>query len=83
VTVVALLTKEVENAAGKTQKTQNVFKAQAVHDPLVSERQKLHESLQQENQPAADAAADGTQSRMAPLKSVISAKPGSISTATL
>jgi len=66
-----LFTKEIDNDVGKVKKTQNIFEAQAVHDPLVSERQKLCEPGRQKDQPAADAAPDGPQGRMAPLNSLI------------
>ncbi len=65
---IALLRGETKNDAGRIEKTQNSVETEAVHHSLVSKRQKLCEPGRQKNQPTANAAVNGPQGRMAPLK---------------
>jgi hypothetical protein len=60
---------------GKTQKTQIVIEARVVHYLLVSQQQKLYRPGQPKGQPAANAATDGPQGRMASLSPFSFAHP--------
>jgi len=60
--------KMVTNDIRQAEKNQIVLKAQAVYYSLVSEQQELCKAGQSKGQTPADAAFDGPQGRMAPLK---------------
>lgn len=61
----------VTNDIRQAEKNQIVLKAQAVYYSLVSEQQELCKAWQSKGQTPADAAFDGPQGRMAPLKILI------------
>ena len=54
------------------QKTDITFEGQAVRSSLVSKLQKLRTSGQQDGKPSTNAALNGPQGRMAPLKTIVS-----------
>jgi len=57
----------VDYDVGQIEKEQISLEARVVYDLLVSQQPKLHRPGPPESQPAANAASDGPQSRMAPL----------------
>jgi len=61
----------VYNDVRQAEKNQIVLKAQAVFYSLVSQHQKLCKAGQSKGQAPADAAFNGPQGRMAPLKALI------------
>ena len=63
--------KMVYNDIRQAEKNQIILKAQAVYYSLVSKQQKLCKTEQPKGQTPADAAFNGSQGRMAPLKSLI------------
>jgi len=60
-----------KNDVCKIQKTNITFEAKAVRRSLVSKLQKLCASGQQNNQSSTNAALNGPQGRMAPLKPIV------------
>ncbi|MFH1718663.1 MAG: hypothetical protein ABIF19_15010 [Planctomycetota bacterium] len=65
---IALFDREVEGNVCQAEKRQGTLETGAIYHQLVSERQKLRQPWQQKGQPQANAAAHGSQGRMAPLK---------------
>jgi len=61
----------VYNDVRQAEKKQIVLKAQAVFYPLVSQQQKLCKAPQSKGQTPSDAAFNGPQGRMAPLKAIV------------
>jgi hypothetical protein len=59
----------------QVEKTKAAFEAHVVYPLLVSEQQKLCGSCQAEDSSAADAAADGSQGRMASLELLLHSSP--------
>jgi hypothetical protein len=59
-----------ENDICQIEKKKITFTAKAVHTPVVSEQQKLRQSRHPKSKTSADAAVNGTQSRMAPLNTL-------------